>query len=63
VGIERYRALLSTAAPVQNAMRATHIYRREADGWRIVHRHGDHVPDDVSTTRVTASPTRECPSG
>ena len=58
VGIERYRALMSTGATVQHALRATHIYRRETDGWRIVHRHGDHVPDDVSTTRVSGPAPR-----
>jgi ketosteroid isomerase-like protein len=63
VGIERYGALLSTGATVHNALRATHIYQRDTDGWRIVHRHGDHVPDDVSTTRVTARPTGEGSSG
>ena len=33
--------------PVQPAtLRVTHIYRRENGEWRIVHRHGDHVPTD-----------------
>ena len=33
--------------PVQTAvLRVTHIYRRENGEWRIVHRHGDHVPVD-----------------
>ena len=33
--------------PVQPAtLRVTHIYRRENGEWRIVHRHGDHVPAD-----------------
>ncbi|WP_436493597.1 YybH family protein [Actinokineospora sp. HUAS TT18] len=27
-------------------LRVTHIYRREDGQWRIVHRHGDRVPDD-----------------
>jgi ketosteroid isomerase-like protein len=29
-------------------IRATHIYRREQDEWRLVHRHGDLAPvDDI----------------
>jgi ketosteroid isomerase-like protein len=23
----------------------THVYRREGDAWKIVHRHGDHMPE------------------
>jgi len=35
--------------PVQPAvLRVTHVYRRENGEWRIVHRHGDHVPADRS---------------
>jgi ketosteroid isomerase-like protein len=44
VGIERYRASTSAGQAVQNTLRATHVYRRESGGWRIVHRHGDHLP-------------------
>lgn len=47
VGIERYRAVKSGAV-VDHRLRATHIYRRGTDGWKIVHRHGDHMPDDAS---------------
>jgi ketosteroid isomerase-like protein len=33
--------------PVRTAvLRVTHVYRRESDQWRIVHRHGDHPPID-----------------
>ncbi len=53
VGIERYRATTSSGATVQNTLRVTHVYRREADGWKIVHRHGDHMPEDK---RATPSP-------
>ena len=49
-GIERYRATTAQGIEVQNALRATHVYRREAGLWKIVHRHGDHVPDDISGT-------------
>ena len=54
VGIERYRATTASGATVQNTLRVTHVYRREADGWKIVHRHGDHMPED---TRGTATDT------
>jgi ketosteroid isomerase-like protein len=29
---------------MHNRLRVTQIYRRESGGWRLVHRHGDHVP-------------------
>jgi ketosteroid isomerase-like protein len=50
LGIERYRATTSSGMTVQNTLRVTHVYRREADGWKIVHRHGDHMPDDATAT-------------
>lgn len=28
-------------------LRVTHVYRREAGEWRIVHRHGDHPPGEA----------------
>ncbi|MDQ1697770.1 MAG: hypothetical protein QOJ03_3123 [Frankiaceae bacterium] len=43
VGIERYRATSAAGTEIQRTLRVTHVYRREADRWRIVHRHGDHV--------------------
>jgi ketosteroid isomerase-like protein len=50
VGVERYRATTASGAVVENTLRVTHVYRRETDGWKIVHRHGDHMPDDASAT-------------
>jgi ketosteroid isomerase-like protein len=42
--------------PVQPAvLRVTHIYRREAGEWRIVHRHGDHPPVDRRPERPSAT--------
>lgn len=49
-GLERYRATTSWGETLDNTLRATHVFRREADRWRIVHRHGDHVPEDATTT-------------
>jgi ketosteroid isomerase-like protein len=55
VGIERYRATTASGARVDNTLRVTHVYRREPDGWKIVHRHGDHMPADARA--VPGSPT------
>jgi ketosteroid isomerase-like protein len=46
VGIQRFQAKLAGAeamAPV--ALRVTTIFRREDDGWRIVHRHADTITE------------------
>jgi ketosteroid isomerase-like protein len=51
VGIERYRATTTSGQVVDTTLRVTHLYRREAAGWKIVHRHGDHMPE------VQSSPT------
>ena len=55
VGIERYRATTASGATVQNTLRVTHVYRREAEGWKIVHRHGDHMPEDKRATPTGAA--------
>lgn len=34
--------------PATYTLRVTHVYRREEDEWRIVHRHGDRPPDELA---------------
>jgi ketosteroid isomerase-like protein len=56
VGIQRFRAKLDGAedsAPV--ALRVTTIFRREDDGWRIVHRHADTIPEEQPPESVVPS--------
>jgi ketosteroid isomerase-like protein len=42
VEIERFNAMVGGATELSSlALRVTCIYRREADGWKLVHRHAD----------------------
>ena len=34
-------------------LRVTHVYRREHGEWKIVHRHGDPVPDPATLRAVS----------
>jgi ketosteroid isomerase-like protein len=46
VGLERSRAQVAGAAekaPI--SLRVTTVFRREDDGWKIVHRHADPITD------------------
>jgi ketosteroid isomerase-like protein len=44
VGLERNRARLGGAAEkVPISLRVTTVFRREDDGWKIVHRHADPI--------------------
>jgi ketosteroid isomerase-like protein len=44
VGIERNTFTLADASsPARNELRVTHVYRREHDGWKVVHRHADPI--------------------
>jgi ketosteroid isomerase-like protein len=46
VGIERNRAKLGNAAEkVPFSLRVTTVFRREDDGWKIVHRHADPITE------------------
>jgi ketosteroid isomerase-like protein len=46
VGIQRFRAKLAGADMAPIALRVTTIFRREDDGWKIVHRHADTITDE-----------------
>ena len=48
VGYERSTASVDGGPPEPNTLRVTHVYRREDGEWKIVHRHGDHLPFDQS---------------
>ena len=39
--------------PRTYTLRVTHVYRREAGEWRIVHRHGDFLPRDNAAEETT----------
>ena len=44
VDIERDTVRIGgAAAPSESSLRVTSIFRREADGWKIVHRHADPI--------------------
>src|SRR4051812_7929404 len=44
VCLERYTASINGGPPQQAEYRSTHVFRREAEGWRAVHRHADRQP-------------------
>lgn len=40
--------------PAPLAVRVTHLFRREAGVWRIIHRHGDPITEITAATAVVA---------
>jgi ketosteroid isomerase-like protein len=42
VGYERVSTSMD-GAPRSFTLRATQVYRREADGWKVAHRHADAI--------------------
>ncbi len=52
VGFEHKTFLVDGEASAYT-LRVTHVYRREAGEWRIVHRHGDYPPGDVDAGDAT----------
>jgi ketosteroid isomerase-like protein len=55
VGYEHSAGSVDGGPVVPNTLRVTHIYRREKGGWKIVHRHGDHLPVDQSPPPDTSN--------
>lgn len=47
-GIEHTTASVGGAPPVPYSLRVTTVLRREHGEWKVVHRHGDPVPDSDS---------------
>ena len=48
VGLERCTVSIDRGPVVANLLRVTHVYRREDGVWKIVHRHADVPPADLS---------------
>jgi ketosteroid isomerase-like protein len=55
VGYEHNRVLMNGDARVYT-LRVTHVYRREAGQWRIVHRHGDVLPGNAPFVETRPEP-------
>jgi ketosteroid isomerase-like protein len=56
VEVERFSVRLANAPePSSVALRVTSLYRREADGWRLVHRHADPIVELRSAESVANS--------
>jgi ketosteroid isomerase-like protein len=51
VGYERGDMTID-GEPKSVTIRVTHIYRREAGDWKLIHRHGDFAPIDESIGKV-----------
>ncbi len=48
VGYEHISASMDGVPVEPFTLRVTHVYRREHGEWKIVHRHADRVPSDLS---------------
>lgn len=48
VVFEHTTASIGGGPPVSYSLRVTTVFRREEGAWKVVHRHGDPVPDSAS---------------
>jgi ketosteroid isomerase-like protein len=56
VEVERFSVRLAAAPELASvALRVTSLYRHEADGWRLVHRHADPITTIRSAASVAGS--------
>src|SRR3954451_23657565 len=62
VGLEHTTASINGAPPKPYVLRVTTIFRREDDGWKVVHRHGDPLPADGGADASALAPLSGNPS-
>ena len=61
-GIEHTTASVGGAAPAPYSLRVTTVFRREDGEWKVVHRHGDPVPDSAAVPDLLGHFTDERPA-
>jgi len=49
VGVSRFTVSIDGGPASQRTLRLTHLYRREDEGWKVVHEHSDFQPPDHET--------------
>ena len=49
VGVSRFTVSIDGGPPSRRTLRLTHLYRREAGEWKVVHEHSDFQPPDHET--------------
>ncbi len=55
VEIEHFRSKLGGADPITGfSLRVTTVFRREAEDWKIVHRHADPITTSRSTESLSS---------
>lgn len=57
VAYEYTTASVEGRPPVSYRLRVTHVYRREDGEWRVVHRHGDSLPEGQPTPGTAPAQT------